>query len=139
MTERQDPALAGRAPGERLHRVGDLLAQAVGHDDAQLRAAAAVMTAWAGVVGSKVAGHATPLRMEGTTLVVKADSGVWATKLRRLGPELVGKLREATGRDVSAIEVLGPTPGGAVGDGTSGAAGGATGGARRRQKRGRVQ
>ena len=57
-----------------------------------------VFDRWADIVGEALAARCEPVRVAGGTLVVRAESQVWATQLHYLTPDLLR----------SAAEVLGP-------------------------------
>jgi len=57
-----------------------------------------VFARWNEIVGDDLAGRCEPVRVAGGTLVVRAESQVWATQLRYLTPALLR----------SAVQVLGP-------------------------------
>lgn len=64
---------------------------------------------WAELVGDDVAEHVTPERLEGTELIVRADSTAWATQLRLLQRQLLKRLAAGLGDGVvSVIKVAGP-------------------------------
>lgn len=52
---------------------------------------------WEEVVGAAVAAHVRPLRVQDTTLVVVVDHPAWATQMRHLAPQVLGRLREVCG------------------------------------------
>lgn len=56
-----------------------------------------VFGSWEEVVGVSIAAHVRPLRLQESTLVVVADHPAWATQVRHLAPELLGRLREVCG------------------------------------------
>lgn len=58
-----------------------------------------VFDRWGEIVGENLAGHCEPVRVAAGTLVIRAESQVWATQLHYLTGELLH----------SAAEVLGPT------------------------------
>ena len=60
-----------------------------------------VLGVWRDVVGESVAGHAKPVAVRQGTLIVEVDDPVWATQLRWLGDDLLGKLGEAVGAPVA--------------------------------------
>ena len=60
-----------------------------------------VLDVWRDVVGESVAGHAKPVAVRQGTLVVDVDDPVWATQLRWLGDDLLGRLAEAVGSPVA--------------------------------------
>lgn len=64
---------------------------------------------WAEIVGSEIAEHCRPDRYDDGQLWVQADSTAWATQLRLLAPNVVGKLNERLGDGtVTRINVRGP-------------------------------
>jgi predicted nucleic acid-binding Zn ribbon protein len=66
---------------------------------------AGVFGRWADVVGPQVAAHATPVKLDGTTLVVRVDEPGWATQLRYLEATLVERLATVAGVTVERIEI----------------------------------
>ena len=68
-----------------------------------------VVGRWREVVGAEIAEHCTPETFEDGLLVVRADSTTWATNLRLLTGQLLGRLAEEVGPDVvTEVRVLGP-------------------------------
>ncbi|MFD1824265.1 MULTISPECIES: DUF721 domain-containing protein [Mumia] len=64
---------------------------------------------WSEIVGAEVAEHCRPDRYADGQLWVNADSTAWATQLRMLAPNVVGKLNERLGDGtVTRINVRGP-------------------------------
>ena len=55
---------------------------------------------WADIVGPQLAAHARPLSLSSGTLVVAVTEPAWATQLRFLEGELLGRFREALGDGV---------------------------------------
>jgi predicted nucleic acid-binding Zn ribbon protein len=78
----------------------------------RLRAATA-WNRWADMVGEDLAQHCEPVRLAGGTLVVRAESQIWATQLRYLLPQLRARVEEVLGegsvRDVRLV--VGPLEG----------------------------
>jgi predicted nucleic acid-binding Zn ribbon protein len=68
---------------------------------------------WEQIVGPDLAVRCEPVRLAGGTLVVRAESQVWATQLRYLLPQLAAKANEVLGegqvRDVRLV--VGPLEG----------------------------
>lgn len=65
---------------------------------------------WRKLVGPEIAAHASPVSLDGGVLTVAADSTVWATQLRLLGPQLLQRLEDGLGeRVVRRVVVTGPT------------------------------
>jgi predicted nucleic acid-binding Zn ribbon protein len=58
---------------------------------------AVVFSRWGDLVGSALAGHAVPERLNDDSLVVRVDSPAWASHLRSHASEVVLRLREACG------------------------------------------
>ncbi|MBO0805553.1 MAG: DUF721 domain-containing protein [Nocardiopsaceae bacterium] len=75
-------------------------------------AVASVFGRWAQIVGPQVAEHVTPESFSDGELVVLADSPVWATQMRLLAPQILGRLGEELGAGtIRHLKVT--TPGGA--------------------------
>jgi predicted nucleic acid-binding Zn ribbon protein len=78
----------------------------------RLRAATA-WTRWEDVVGPQLAERCEPVRLAGGTLVVRAESQVWATQLRYMLPQLQEKAEQILGagtvKDVRVV--VGPLEG----------------------------
>ena len=65
-----------------------------------------VFTEWPKVVGDTLAAHCRPLALDGTRLVIAVDEPAWATQIRYLETELLGRLAEVVdGPPVASIEV----------------------------------
>ncbi len=68
-----------------------------------------VIARWEELVGQEVAEHADPESFVDGVLVVRTDSTAWATQLRLLTPQVLGRLNEELGpATVTALEVRGP-------------------------------
>lgn len=64
---------------------------------------------WESIVGSDVATHATPERLEDKILYVRASSTAWATQLRLMSADILRKIANALGRDqVRRLKIEGP-------------------------------
>lgn len=59
--------------------------------------ASTVWSRWEEVVGPQLRPHCQPVRIAGRTLVIRADSQVWATQLRYLGPQVIANVTEVLG------------------------------------------
>jgi predicted nucleic acid-binding Zn ribbon protein len=71
---------------------------------------ATVLGRWPQLVGSDIADHCIPLSLRDGELVLQAESTAWATQLRTLQRQLLGRLAGAVGRDVvRRIRVVGPS------------------------------
>ena len=61
---------------------------------------------WAEIVGAQVAAHCRPTTLRDRVLVVTVTDPGWATQLRFLESEILGRITTATGSDeVTKIEV----------------------------------
>ena len=60
---------------------------------------------WAEAVGAAVAAHVTPVKLDGSTLVVEVDDPAWATQLRFLETTLKQRLLEVAGAVIDTVEV----------------------------------
>jgi predicted nucleic acid-binding Zn ribbon protein len=58
---------------------------------------AAVQTAWAGVVGERLAAAATPVSERAGTLTIECVDAVWAQELDLMQAQLLERLREELG------------------------------------------
>ncbi len=68
-----------------------------------------VIARWEELVGPEVAEHADPESFVDGVLVVRTDSTAWATQLRLLTPQVLGRLNDELGpATVTALEVRGP-------------------------------
>ncbi|MHA6791905.1 DciA family protein [Pseudonocardia bannensis] len=71
---------------------------------------ATVLSRWPQLVGSDVADHCTPVSLRDGELTLQAESTAWATQLRTLQRQLLGRLAAAVGPDVvRRIRVVGPS------------------------------
>jgi Dna[CI] antecedent, DciA len=60
---------------------------------------------WEEAVGTAVAAHVRPLRLDGEVLVVEVDDPGWATQLRLLETTMRDRLAEVVGLTVARIDV----------------------------------
>ena len=80
------------------------LARRLGAPDAT--SLGAVFSRWDDAVGASVAAHARPVSLSDGVLVVAVDQPGWATQLRYLANDLLGRLAEVAGPGVvGRIEV----------------------------------
>ena len=73
----------------------------------------AVFARWEEIVGPSVAAHVHPLSLRGRVLVVATDQPAWASQLRFLVPELLGRLASIAGEEAVEqveIRVVPPSP-----------------------------
>jgi predicted nucleic acid-binding Zn ribbon protein len=72
-------------------------------------AEARIFGSWEAVVGSEVAAHCRPVKLEDRELTIEAESTAWATQLRLLAGKLLGRIGADVGRDVVArLNIHGP-------------------------------
>ncbi|WP_153028379.1 DciA family protein [Amycolatopsis sp. YIM 10] len=65
---------------------------------------------WARLVGEEVAEHAQPVALKDGELTVRASSTAWATQLRLLQGQLIGKIAAGVGNGVvKRMRIQGPT------------------------------
>lgn len=60
---------------------------------------------WAEAVGDVVAAHVTPLKLDGTVLVVEVAEPGWATQLRFLEEGIIERLAAVAGARVERLEI----------------------------------
>jgi len=60
---------------------------------------------WEEAVGEALAAHVQPVKLDGTTLVVKVDDPAWATELKFLEATLKQRLLDVAGATIERIEV----------------------------------
>lgn len=62
---------------------------------------------WREIAGEEVACHADPVRLRGGVLVVRAESGAWATQLRYLAPRLLERAQQVLGEQrVHRVQIV---------------------------------
>ena len=76
----------------------DKVARSLGGPDAG--SLSGVFGHWADIVGPDLAAHARPLSLASGVLLVGVSEPAWATQLRYLESELVGRFREVLGDGV---------------------------------------
>jgi len=95
----RDPALIGEQLGRLLAERGWQADVAVG----------SVTGRWPQIVGADVAAHVQPIAFETGVLTVQAESTAWATQMRLLASNLLGRVAEEVGAGtVTELVVLGP-------------------------------
>jgi predicted nucleic acid-binding Zn ribbon protein len=90
--------------GDSLHQVVRELRPEQGAS-APAAAIGGVFGRWEEAVGEAVAAHVQPIKLDGTTLVVRIDDPAWATQLKFLEDTLRRRLEEVAGARVERIEV----------------------------------
>jgi predicted nucleic acid-binding Zn ribbon protein len=81
------------SPTRPVRRLGEVLSEVAADlslDDPD--DVAAVMAAWATVVGEAIAAHVRPRRLRDGELLVEVDAPVWATQLRYLEEDVLRRL-----------------------------------------------
>jgi predicted nucleic acid-binding Zn ribbon protein len=93
--------------GDSLHQVVRSLRPDTGSAAVAASAAAmgGVFGKWDEAVGAAVALHVQPVKLDGTTLVVKVDDPAWATQLKFLEATLKRRLLDVAGATIERIEV----------------------------------
>jgi hypothetical protein len=62
---------------------------------------------WVDVVGERLALECTPLRFEGSVLLVRASSAAWASQVRFLAKEVARRANEVLGSEaVQTVKVV---------------------------------
>jgi len=60
---------------------------------------------WDDVVGSAVAAHVQPVKLDGNRLVVEVDDPAWATQLRFLEADLRARLQATVGAVIESFDI----------------------------------
>ena len=64
---------------------------------------------WESVVGSDIAAHAQPTTLRDGVLAVTAESTAWATQLRLMQSQILGRIAAAVGHGVvTSLRITGP-------------------------------
>jgi len=61
-----------------------------------------IQAAWPQAVGKRIAGRTRAAALAGSTLVVEVDDEIWRRQLITLTGQILGRLRQALGRDLVA-------------------------------------
>jgi predicted nucleic acid-binding Zn ribbon protein len=73
------------------------------------RAEATVFGSWEKVVGSDIAAHCQPVKLDAGVLTVEAESTAWATQLRMLTGRLLQQIAAEVGHNiVTRLNIHGP-------------------------------
>ncbi|MBK9970436.1 MAG: DUF721 domain-containing protein [Acidimicrobiaceae bacterium] len=83
--------------GDSLHQVVRALRPETGPAAAPAAVMGGVFGRWEEAVGEALALHVQPVKLDGTTLVVKVDDPAWATQLKFLEGTLRKRLLEVAG------------------------------------------
>lgn len=71
---------------------------------------ATVFGQWREIVGPEIADHCDPVSLVDGELLLRAESTAWATQLRMLAPQIVGKINREVGHgSVVRIRAQGPS------------------------------
>ncbi len=90
-------------PDSLLTEQLDLLLRRLGSESTLV--VAGVFDDWHQLVGDAVAKHVTPIKLEAGRLLVEVDEPAWATQMRFLESEIIGKLLQHTGNTINGIDV----------------------------------
>jgi predicted nucleic acid-binding Zn ribbon protein len=84
---------------DELHPVSESLDEVVRglRGGSTARAVAGVFAEWAELVGPQIAAHAKPVSLVEGRLLVEVDEPGWATQLRYLEADILGRLAPAAG------------------------------------------
>lgn len=101
----------GRRDGRDFALIGDQVDSIVSDRGWNVDVAAgSVMGRWPQIVGPEVAGHTKPVTFEDGVLTVRCDSTAWATQLRLLQSQLLGRIADDIGPGIVAeLRIVGPT------------------------------
>jgi predicted nucleic acid-binding Zn ribbon protein len=103
---RSGPGADGRDPALLGDQVSQLFAERGWQADL---AVGSVTGRWAQIVGPEIAEHVRPVTFEDAVLTVQADSTAWATQIRLLSAQLLGRIAQEAGPGtVGELVVLGP-------------------------------
>lgn len=69
------------------------------------QATVTVFSRWKDLVGEGVAAHVRPLKLDEGTLIVEVDDPAWATQMKFLEADLVGRLRDTGDMSVHRLDV----------------------------------
>ena len=64
-----------------------------------------VFARWPELVGEAVAAHVTPIRLDAGSLVVEVDDPGWATQMKFLEGELLGRLAGVLATPIERLEI----------------------------------
>jgi len=90
-------------PDSLLTEQLDLLLRRLGSESTSV--VSGVFDDWHQLVGDAVAKHVTPIKLEAGRLLVEVDEPAWATQMRFLESEIIGKLSQHTGNTINGIDV----------------------------------
>jgi predicted nucleic acid-binding Zn ribbon protein len=103
---------SGAGPDDRDPQPFGRLASRIAADQGwqEKLTSASVFGRWAELVGADVAEHATPISLRDGELTVAASSTAWATQLRTLQRQLLGKIAAGLGPNVvRRMKIQGPS------------------------------
>jgi predicted nucleic acid-binding Zn ribbon protein len=95
---------AGKGP----RPVGESLPRLLGRLGAAASPATmeAVFTRWTEIVGTELAEHVRPVRVDGRALVVAADHAAWATRARMQSGRILAQVEALGDRRFERLEVV---------------------------------
>jgi predicted nucleic acid-binding Zn ribbon protein len=101
------PDVDPRDPSSLASSVGDLVRDRDWEDTLRT---AGIPVRWPQLVGTEIAEHCRPERLDAGELTCVAESTAWATQIRLLAPTILTRLRAELGPDVvKRLRVHGPT------------------------------
>ncbi|MCF8603743.1 DUF721 family protein [Gordonia sp. HY442] len=69
----------------------------------------ALFALWPSIVGEDIAAHAEPEKLNEGVLYIRAESTAWATQLRYMQGQILGKIAKAVGHNVvTSLRIFGP-------------------------------
>ena len=60
---------------------------------------------WPEIVGDAMALHVQPVMLDGGRLLVEVQEPAWATQVRMLNDQLLGRIKDVAGVDIETIDV----------------------------------
>lgn len=93
---------SGRPPKQLTDVLGKVLRRMKVSDQ---DSAMGLFSQWNEIVGSAIAEHVTPKKLEKRVLFVEVDDPAWATQMKFLEAQLLTTLRSHVGDEVDSLEV----------------------------------
>ncbi|HXZ13756.1 MAG TPA: DUF721 domain-containing protein [Candidatus Sulfotelmatobacter sp.] len=95
-----------------MERAGELLGRALRRIERSEAALAWLTSAWPAIVGRPLAAHTHPVRCEGGTLAIAADTAPWQNQIEGMQREFRTRVNQAWGGAlVREVKVLAGRPG----------------------------
>ncbi|MCA1781757.1 MAG: DUF721 domain-containing protein [Dermatophilaceae bacterium] len=101
----------GRRDGRDFALIGDQVDSIVAERGWNVDVAAgSVMGRWPQIVGPELAAHAHPVTFEDGLLTIRCESTAWATQLRMMQSQILGRITDDIGPGIVAeLRIVGPT------------------------------